>query len=145
MRKTKKKRLRAVAVYPVLQGVAIVSQLDSEKKTLLRSIEGQRKYPVGVVVKAGQGEAINVTTDDFKKLRDRIDERYKADMAALERTWALMRGENPPESVVVLMEPKDGSETIGLPAVQFAERPKNPKRVAAMKAAWAKRRKQNKA
>ncbi len=82
-----------------------------------------------------------MTIAEYNSLRQQIEERYRGDMAALERVFYIVNGINPPGAVVALSprEPKlavqERQHQMGEPLDTTSAR-----RVHGMKCAWARKR-----
>jgi hypothetical protein len=51
-----------------------------------------------------------MTGNEYGRIREMIEQRFRQDMAALERVWFTIHGANPPDSPVSLGKPADTGE-----------------------------------
>lgn len=97
-----------------------------------------------------------MTRDEYKRIRDDLDVRYRDGMAALEQLWVALTGSNPPDSPLTLVgvekiEPLRNAADMGIqrsePHVEQTKRPYTTtpemaaKKKAYMKAYWLKKKK----
>lgn len=104
-----------------------------------------------------------MTTEEYKKIRDDLETRYRDGMAALEQLYTALTGSNPPDSPIALAS-SNGHEERGLrsaeslgipPAAAIDQRTAGrttrlsddakAKKKAYMKAYWQKRKREKSA